>query len=426
MTIGATKPLWSDMNEMLDPGAQAHCRRVAAWCEELARVLGIGSDEAAALQEAALMHHHPSALLNHSGASRLAGELGLAFEEDTASQQGMSVRAEQIIAAFRSKRATVTSKRVNELVRILDMTNAFDEQLEFAPFEAEQLASVLQGCLDQPAEGNRGVRFILRYLRKARKGDLAAVMPKLPVYPAVAMKLYTLLASDEVSLVDLDKIAKADQVVAGKMLQAANSVFYSPRQNIKTVSQAISYVGIDDARRILLASAVQPLYSSPRLRHIWKHAVEAAQVAEQIARMSGKVDPAEAFLLGLLHDVGKLAITLMNGELNASLDRLIEKGCEPAVAEVVVCGFDHAEAGAEILKDWKFTEELSFAVRDHHAPERSGSPMAAILYLTEYWTDSEEDLPSNSRLTLAFQVAGITPADLRSAQFELNEALVSL
>ena len=102
------------------------------------------------------------------------------------------------------------------------------------------------------------------------------------------MKLYGLLSSDEVSLPTLDRVAKSDQVIAGKMLQAANSAFYSPRQLIKTVSQAISYVGIEDARRILLASAVQPLFSSPRLRRIWKHAVEAAQVAEQIATMSNR------------------------------------------------------------------------------------------------------------------------------------------
>jgi putative nucleotidyltransferase with HDIG domain len=251
-------------------------------------------------------------------------------------------------------------------------------------------------------------------------------MSKLPVCPAVAMKLYGLLCADDVSLPALDGIAKSDQVVAGKMLQAANSAFYSPRQLIKTVSQAISYVGIEDARRILVASAVQPLYSSPRLRRIWKHAIEAAQVAEQIAVLCRKVDPAEAFLVGLLHDVGKLAIALMPNELNSSLDRLIVKGCESAIAEVVVCGFDHAEAGADVLNHWKFSNELVAAVRYHHMPERNNSPMSALLYLTEYWTDSEEDIPSNARLDVAFEMVGITAADLSNTKFELNEALAGL
>ena len=422
----AAKPLVSERNGMLDPGAQAHCKRVAAWCEELALLLEIEGGDASALQEAALMHHHPLAFLQ--GSSKLAGDLGFALDDEDSggSTRLLSVEAEQILAGFRGRHRVATSRRIKELVRILDMANTFDEQLEFSPFEKEQVSTVLQRAVERNDDDDRSVQFVLRYLRKARKGDLAAIIPKLPVYPAVAMKLYTLLSDDSISFAALDKVAKSDQVIAGKILQAANSVFYSPRQPIRTVSQAISYVGIEDARRLLLASAVQPLYASARLKRIWRHAVEAAQIAEHMARLSRKVDPAEAFLMGLLHDVGKLAIALMPPDVNSTLDRLIVKGCESAVAEVVVCGFDHAEAGAEILNHWKFREDATSAIRHHHAPERSSSPLASVLYLVEFWTDSEEDIPSNSRLDAAFEVAGISPADLNTANFELNDALSGL
>lgn len=413
---------------MLEPGAQAHCKRVAAWCEELALVLDIPGNDASALQEAALMHHHPIGFLQGPGYSKLAGDLGFYEEETSTAPQLLSGDAEQILVAVcaKGKRRNPVGKRAHDLAHILEIANSFDEQLEYAPFESDSLETVLQQALEKNNQADRAVQFVLRYLRKARRGDLESIMPKLPVYPAIAMKLYQLLSADEVSLPVLDRVAKSDQVVAGKMLQAANSAFYSPRQLIKSVSQAISYVGMEDARRILLASAVQPLYSSPRLGRIWKHAVEAAQVAEQIAIMSKKVDPAEAFLIGLLHDVGKLAMALMPNELNASLDRLIVKGCEPAIAEVVVCGFDHAEAGADVLRHWKFSDELISAVRYHHMPERCPAPMSAILYLTEFWTDSEEDIPSNSRLDLAFEIAGITPSDLNNATFQFNEALAGV
>jgi putative nucleotidyltransferase with HDIG domain len=422
----ATKPIASKRNNMLEAGAQAHCKRVAAWCEELSLVLGIPGGDASALQEAALMHHHPLAFLQGEGFSRLAGDLGFYSEESCVVPRLISLDAEQILLASQGRRKSTTSKKAQDLAHILDIANSFDEQLEFAPFETDSIETILQQALERHENSDRAVQFVLRYLRKARRNDLSGIMTKLPVYPAVAMKLYGLLSSDEVSLPTLDRVAKSDQVIAGKMLQAANSAFYSPRQLIKTVSQAISYVGIEDARRILLASAVQPLFSSPRLRRIWKHAVEAAQVAEQIATMSKTVDPAEAFLLGLLHDVGKLAVALMPAELNSSLDRLIVKGCESAVAEVVVCGFDHAEAGADVLRYWQFSEELVTAVRYHHLPDRTASRMSALLYLTEFWTDSEEDIPSNARLDLAFERVGISPADLSSTKFEFNEALFSV
>ena len=149
-------------------------------------------------------------------------------------------------------------------------------------------------------------------------------------------------------------------------------------------------------------------------------------MTEQLAKISRKVDPSEAFLAGLLHDVGKLAIALLPSELNSSLDRLMIKGCQPAVAEVVVCGFDHAEAGADILRHWKFTDELIAAIRFHHTPERTSSAMAAILYLTEYWTDAEEDIPSNARLEAAFEKAGVKQSDLSNTTFEFNEALAGV
>ena len=426
MTRIATKPIAGERNRMLEPGAQAHCKRVAAWCEELALLLEIPGSDASALQEAALMHHHPIAFLQGVGYSKLADELGFLSDDSQSAPRLISMDAEQILQALFGKRGSVASKRARDLGHILELANCFDEQLEFAPFECDSLETVLQRALERHDQSDRAVQFVLRYLRKAKRSDLAGLMSKLPIYPAVAMKLYKLLAADDVSLPALDQVAKSDQVVAGKMLQAANSAFYSPRQLIKTVSQAISYVGVEDSRRILMASAIQPLYSSARLRRIWQHAIEAAQVAEQIAKLSGKVDPAEAFLIGLLHDVGKLAIALMPSELNSSLDRLVVKGCEPAVAEVVVCGFDHAEAGSDVLKHWKFSEELTAAVRYHHMPEKTKSAMAGILYLTEFWTDVEEDIPSNARLDLAFQLAGITPADLSTTTFEFNEALAAV
>ena len=373
-----------------------------------------------------MVHHHPIAFLQGCGFSKLAGDLGFFGDEEANAPRLISSEAEQILLALRGKKQHPVSRRAKDLARILELANCFDEQLEFAPFESESLETILQRSLERHEQADRAIQFVLRYLRKARRGELAALMAKLPVYPMVALKLYTLLSREDVSLSTLDRVAKSDQVVAGKLLQAANSIIYGPRQPIKTVSQAISYVGIADSRRLLLTSAIQPLFSSPRLKRIWHHAIEAAQVAEQIAAMSRKVDTAEAFLVGLLHDVGKLAIALMPPEVHASLDRLTVKGCEPAVAEVVVCGFDHAEAGADVLRHWKFSEEVIGAVRHHHMPERGNSPLSAILYLTEFWIDSEEDIPSNSRLELAFEIAGISPADLSKTKFEINQALFNV
>ena len=262
MTRSATKPIAGERNRMLEPGAQAHCKRVAAWCEELALLLEIpGSDASASAGSRA--DASPSDRLSPGvGYSKLADELGFLSEDSQSAPRLISMDAEQILQALFGNRGSVASKRARDLAHILELANCFDEQLEFAPFECDSLETVLQRALERHDQSDRAVQFVLRYLRKAKRSDLAGLMSKLPIYPAVAMKLYKLLTADDVSLPALDQVAKSDQVVAGKMLQAANSAFYSPRQLIKTVSQAISYVGVEDSRRILMASAIQPLYSS--------------------------------------------------------------------------------------------------------------------------------------------------------------------
>jgi putative nucleotidyltransferase with HDIG domain len=409
-----------------EAGARAHCRRVAAWCDEIARAQRLPAEECSALQQAALLHHQPDVLRGPS-LTRLLDDLGFSGGNGYADGVQMTSKlAEKVLVCFRSRAQFRDDARVLLLAQLLDLANCFDEQLEHAPFEQEGIEKVLDQALEAQQQADEAVAFMLQNLRKCSRGDLSQVLPKLPVYPTIAMRLYRLLSSDDVSLRTLEGIAKMDQVIAGKLVKAANSVYYSPWQPIKTVAQAISYVGTEDSRRILLASSIQPLFSAPRLRRLWKHSLEAAQVAERIAQLSGKVDPSEAFLIGLLHDVGKLAISLMGRDVNDSIDRLLEKGCQPATAELVLCGFDHAEAGCEVMRHWKFAEDLVKAVQYHHQPERTECRMAAILYLTEFWTDSEEDLPSNVRLYSAMKLANLTPEALDAARMSLNEAIANL
>jgi putative nucleotidyltransferase with HDIG domain len=384
------------------------------------------SDEASGLVHAALTHHRPD-LMSTSALSRLMDDLGLCASNAYSDYAETSALAEQVLTAFGTSPANGPNSRARELARLLEAVNALDEQIEFAPYEQDPIDSVLQSALvASRSDAAITTGTILRQLRIASREDLLSVMPNLPVYPAVAVRLYRLLGSDQVNLSTLETIAHSDQVVAGKLINAANSAWYSPRQPIRSVAQAIGYVGTEEARRILLASSVQPLFSSPRMRKLWKHALEAAQVAERIAELSGKVDPAEAFLVGLLHDVGKLGLSLLSRKVNDAIERLIAKGCQAGTAELVLCGIDHAEAGAEVLKYWKFADELISAVQHHHQPERASSRLAAVLYLTEFWTDSEEDLPSNARLTMAMKMTSVNAEALDAARASLKGTLACL
>ncbi|MBC8165155.1 MAG: HDOD domain-containing protein [Bryobacteraceae bacterium] len=400
----------------IPPGTAAHCRRVAAWSEELARSFRCTSAEVATATDAALMHHQPE-LVRGEAFRRLAEDLGIDLDSIPGlDYANVSALSEAVLSALHSRSGTHTDSSLR-LAAIIDSANSLDEQLEFAPYEDNGIEDVPGASPAHPAR----LTEVLKRLQRATAKDLPAVLNRLPVYPATAMRLYALL-NEDVGVAALERVANTDQVIAGTLIKAANSVRYSPLQPIRTVSQAIGYVGTTDAQRILLATSVKTLYQTPRLRRLWQHALEAAQVAEKIAALAGGIAPGEAFLLGLLHDVGKLTITLLPHDVNESLERLSARGCQISTAEFVLCGFDHAHAGAETLKHWNFPEELVTAVHYHHQPEKTDSRMAAVLYLTEFWTDAEEDLPSNARLKRALAMAELSEETFETARIELNDA----
>jgi HD-like signal output (HDOD) protein len=117
--------------------------------------------------------------------------------------------------------------------------------------------------------------------------------------------------------------------------------------------------------------------------------------------LSEGLSQCDAYVLGLMHDVGRLLLDLVPASVAASRDRLVQNGCEISIAELLTCGIDHAEAGALVLRHWGLPDAYIEAIRFHHQPQATDSNLAALLYLVEFWTESREDPASNVRLRAA-------------------------
>ena len=395
-----------------ESGTEAHCNRVAAWAEELCRATRCTREEAAAVVEAARSHHRPD-VMHPKNIGKFFGDLGFGKMSPPANPSPV---AQSILEAFAGR--PPANPRIACLARIVEAANLLDEELEYAPFA--ELVS------EDNVPGLETIQALVRKLRLASVEDLIIITDRLPVYPTAAMQLYRMLCRDEFDLNAATEAASMDQVIAGRLIDAANSAYYHPRERIRTLERAILYIGTNDARRLLLATSIQPLFSSARLKTLWSHALEAAQVAEMIAASSRNIDPVEAFLAGLLHDIGKLAICQLPQGVLTAIDRLIHRGCQPTVVETVVCGFDHARAAEHVLRKWKFADDMVEGIRHHHQPERTTSCLASVLYLTEFCTASEEDLPSQARLSLAFEKTGLTPQSLDGIMQTRKSALTDL
>jgi putative nucleotidyltransferase with HDIG domain len=361
-----------------------HCRRVAALAAELSRTVGATTVERDILMDAGLAHHYPAELLSidtigpalkiltrqsRPGAERPGGPPRLRHLSDVV----------EVLVGFHSGSL---SRRGDALTSILATASFVVDRLESAS-GVETREAVFDALRRKTGEGliSTVAYKSCMSLPRLRGNDLAPSIARLPVFPTIALRVLALAAKESVCFADLSALVSKDQVLAGHLISAANSCLYSPNGKISSIGHAISYIGLDESRRIITAASIRPVFASGGLGDLWKHSLEGARWCEEAAIRAGGLRKDDAFLAGLVHDVGRLLVLKHSGEISLTFVRLTEQGCDPAFAEKLLFGRDHAGLGAEILRAWKFPDAMVDAVLHHHTPDESAGRLASLLFL---------------------------------------------
>ena len=348
----------------LDPSAEyAHCRRTAALAVELGRRAGVAAEP---LAQAALLHHSLEPLRHSTGLGRLAWQV-------------------------------VCGDDARRIADIVQVCNLVDEQVEALEFEYKDVETILDEIQSFAAfEGFDPA--LVEHLRAMRCRQFPGEL-KLPVEAAAARLVFrTLQAHREYEIRELEDIALRDPVLAGSLLGVANSALHGRPQRVSTVGRAIASVGVIAAHKVMLAAAMRPLFASAGLGRIWSHSLSSAPLWSALAGHTGLLTSEEGLVLGLVHDIGAVAVQFLPRETLVTYRNLVEGGCPPTYVERLLLGRDHGEIGAGLIAEWHFPEEFIEAVRFHHQPERSPSKLASLAYLAEFWSGLDEDLPSFGRV----------------------------
>jgi putative nucleotidyltransferase with HDIG domain len=200
---------------------------------------------------------------------------------------------------------------------------------------------------------------------------IAAKVGDLPPLPHVASRVIELASDVTANASDLEKLISRDQALTTRVLKIANSALFGRRATISTVSRAVVMVGFKAVQSLVVAASTEALFRSSSVNFkdklLWEHAVAAALAAGILARECRYAGVEEAFLSGLLHDIGKVVLDINLGDrYQRVVERVYNEGATFVEAEREMLGFDHAEVGSLVIKKWNLPPLIEEAVRLHH------------------------------------------------------------
>lgn len=228
-------------------------------------------------------------------------------------------------------------------------------------------------------------------VQKSQLDDLIARTLELPVLPATTQKVLGLMSDPDVSIEKVKRLVSTDPGLTAKILKVANSAFYGSYRNIQNLSQAILRLGLNAVRNIVVATSMKNVYKKFGLAEklIWEQMLGAALAASVIARHTRVVDPEDAFIGGLLHDIGKVVVNNEYPEKFAKvIERVYNEQVSFEVAEKDLFDFSQRDVGAFVVKKWGFPENLELLIKffdDKEALSRDKqlSHLVAIITLAD-------------------------------------------
>lgn len=206
-----------------------------------------------------------------------------------------------------------------------------------------------------------------------KRSDLKKIImdtKTLPTLPVVINKLNSLSDDEKSSVQEMSRIVSSDQVLSARILRLANSPSYGFHR-VSTISNAMILLGVNVVKSLALSSSIFAIMEKESVG-LWEHSLGVGVAANLIARKLGLPECEEIATAGLLHDIGKIIISLKCSEAEKDIFELVrERHIYALEAEKEIIDTDHTEVGGWLSKSWFLPDKLSEPIAFHHDVAKS-------------------------------------------------------
>lgn len=227
----------------------------------------------------------------------------------------------------------------------------------------------------------------------------------LPTLPAILLKLLAACDKDDTPMSDIAVIINKDPVLSCKVLQLVNSAYYGSRYSFKGVEQAVVYLGANTLKNIAITMSVHQVFERKRFKNVgcftinvfWYQSLMCATLARRIAQKIGFAGMDEAYLSGILHNIGRLLLISTFPKEHESILAQPEDGLNTLWAETQLLGVTHCEIGSWLIQKWHMNSVMADAVRYHHEPLekiKEAFPLVKIVYLANLLGENSNNVES--------------------------------
>jgi putative nucleotidyltransferase with HDIG domain len=240
--------------------------------------------------------------------------------------------------------------------------------------------------------------------------------------PQVALKILRIINEELYEIQNVTEEIRKDQVISARTLKLCNSSIFASRNKIESLDHALVMLGQHLLLKFVISASLNSFFNQIGQGYslckggLYHHAIGTAVIAEKLANLTGKAEPAMAYTAGLLHDIGKVVLDqFINSGFSLFYRELNEEDKNFSEVEKQVLGTDHTEVGAELALNWSFPESLVETIRYHHVPENAATHKALVhivyladLLMSRFHTGLEMERLNTDALAARMETIGLS------------------